>query len=223
MTVIFSQSLGLRVTFTSPCVWTGERVMVTSVRSLFVPLAFGIAAFVLLSCPAFAQSRSDELGVLLKNGQRVSVTYDLGRKFSGRIVTLTADAVTIVNRREQLKVLYSQIVAIDHQRDAVLDGLLIGLAAGVALGWAEARSEDQRSKRNHGNPFCGMGFLDDCSDSSSAGPLIVLGGLGMLVGGSVDALVHRERPIYRSRDSSHVRLLPMVGPRMRGAIFSVSW
>lgn len=181
------------------------------------------AALVLLSCPAFAQSRSDEIRALLKDGQRVSVTYDQGRKFSGRIVTMTADTVTIVNRREQLKVSYSQIVAIDHQRDGVLDGLLIGLAAGVALGWAEARAEDERSNRDRGSPFCGMGFLDDCSDSSSAGPLIVLGGLGMLLGGSVDALIHRERPIYRSGNSTRVRLSPAFGPRIRGAVLSVSW
>ena len=197
--------------------------MVSSVESISVRFAFWIAAFVLSAGPAVAQSRSDDIRALLKNGQRVSVTYDQGRRFSGRIVTLTADTVTVVNRREQLKVPYSRILTIEHQRDGLLNGLLIGLTAGVALGWAEAKSEDERSNRGRGSPFCGMGFLDDCSDSSSAGPLIVLGGLGMLVGGAVDALIYRERPIYRSANSTHVRVSPVVGPRMRGAVVSVFW
>ena len=49
----------------------------------------------------------------------MSVTYGEGRKFRGRIVTMTADALTVANGRERLNVQSSEIIAINHPRDGL--------------------------------------------------------------------------------------------------------
>ena len=65
-----------------------------------------------------------------------------------------------------------------------------------------------------------------CSNPSAGGYFAagaVLGGLGAAVGAGVDALIHRDRNIYRRGGGRHVALSPAFGPGAGAVTLSISW
>lgn len=172
----------------------------------------------LVSATAAAQTGDADIQGRVKEGQNVSITDDQGREFNGRIGNITAKGLTILSRGARQDVPYGEIVRIDRPHDSLANGALIGLAVGAALGFGAIASEDNRS--------CDPGTFFSCSDPGTGGYVAgaaILGGLGSDVGVGVDALIHRDRNIYRRGGSPRVTLSPAFGRGVRGATVSVSW
>ena len=55
------------------------------------------------------------------------------------------------------------------------------------------------------------------------GSTLVFGAIGAGIGVGVDALMHRERVIYRRDAGRRTRVTPVVGPGIAGAMASISW
>ena len=55
------------------------------------------------------------------------------------------------------------------------------------------------------------------------GSALVFGGIGAGIGVGVDALIRRERVIYRRDGRPQTRVAPVVGPGVGGAVVSVTW
>jgi hypothetical protein len=51
----------------------------------------------------------------------------------------------------------------------------------------------------------------------------VFGGLGTAVGVGIDALIHRDREIYRRGGGALATVGPVLGRGLRGAVVSVTW
>jgi hypothetical protein len=169
----------------------------------------------LISASAFAQSPSDQIDQRVKDGQRVSITVVHGREFSGRVAEKSIGGLTVVDGDQRAKIPYDQITSIDQPKDRLWNGAIYGLAIGAGLGLlaGDDGSDD---------PYCGFGFFDQCSDTR--GSAAVVGGLvGLALGAGVDALIHRDRNIYRRPGISRISLAPTYGRRGSGLLVSLAW
>lgn len=182
-------------------------------------VTYSIVFAVAVSVPAHAQSPEGAINAAVKDGEKVRITADGGREFRGRIVAHGPHGLTVANRGERADVPYEQITRIDRQADSLLNGALIGLGIGVGLG---VIAELNENTYNH-DPFCGMGFFDDCSDDSSGRYLVFWSAGGMLIGAGIDALIHRPRTIYRRARDARVVFAPAAGRSGAGARGSIRW
>lgn len=173
--------------------------------------------FLLVSSAASAQTDAERIQASVKQGQNVSITDDHGREIKGEIRALGADALTMLVDGTTADVPYDRIVRIDRPNDGLANGALIGLGVGAALGLAAVASEDLDDCAP-GAFFCG----DPGTGSYVAGTLL-LGGLGTAVGVGIDALIRRDREIYRRGGGPTATVAPVVGRGVRGAVLSVTW
>jgi len=178
-----------------------------------------IIVAVATSVAAHAQSPDGAINAAVRDGEKVRITTEGGQELKGRVVARGPHGLTVANRGERTDVAYEQITRIDRQADSLLNGVLTGLGIGVGLGVIAELNENAYSH----DPFCGMGFFDDCSDDSSGGYLVVWSGSGMLIGAGIDALIHRQRTIYRRAGDARVVFAPAVGRSSAGARLSIRW
>ena len=183
-----------------------------------------LLAFIGSSSTASAQTAAD-VRATLKDGDKVSIIDDRGRKFGGRVVEVSAEVITITSRDERTDVPFAQIFTIDRKKDSVLNGALMGLGVGVALGFWQASSGDADYYQGD-DPFCGYGFFDNCTDPEDSSTLTYVAGWGTLsalVGAAADALIYsRDRSVYR-RSATTLSFTPVVNGGRKGAAVSLSW
>jgi hypothetical protein len=187
------------------------------------PTNFAIAissAIVVLMAPttASAQTAADDIQKAVRAGQKVAITDDQGRESNGRIGTMTASGLTVVSRGATVALPYAEIVRIDRPHDTLANGALIGLSVGAGLGIAVLAADDHAR--------CDPAVIFGCSNPSAGGYVAaaaILGGLGAAVGVGVDALIHRDRNIYRRAGGTHVGLSPAFGRGIGAATLSISW
>jgi hypothetical protein len=179
--------------------------------------AFAVAIAVLSSSPVWAQSEADAIRGRVKDGQRVSIIDSQGQEINGRIDAITADGLSLLAHGKSTRLQYEQIIRIDRPHDGLANGALIGLGAGAAL-FVLAQALDSHD--------CAPGaYL--CSGSPSGGEYalgaLLGGGLGTAVGVAIDALIHRERQIYRRGGQARLTVTPALRDGSRGAVVSLSW
>lgn len=172
-----------------------------------------------------AQAQSfDAIREKVKDGDKVSITDERGRSFSGRISGISADTITLAKGDKRTELPLAQVLKIDRPKDSVWNGALFGLGAGVAMGLWQARYDEDYYQGDE--PFCGMGFFDNCTDPapSKVAYAIGWGAIGALVGAGVDGLLHKgDRSIYRRGVESKVSFAPITGRGRRGAAVSLVW
>lgn len=183
------------------------------------PLVATCAISILLGMPgtAASQAPADEIRGRVKTGQKVSITDDQGREFKGRLSELSTAGLSILMAGERTEIPYDAIVRIDRPHDSLANGALIGLAAGAGLGFAALISEE--------NSACGPEewFCSDPDGGDYALVTLIMGGLGSAVGVGVDALIRRERSIYRRGGGPRITVSPALGRNARGAALSIAW
>ena len=167
---------------------------------------------------ASTQENAEEIRRVVKAGHKVSILDDQGREVTGRIGELTADAVTLLVGSERTDVPYNRILRIDRPHDGLSNGAMIGFGIGAALGFAAVLSEE--------NDDCDPSPFFGCGDPTAAAyvvaPLFV-GGIGAGVGVAVDALIRRDRNLYRRPGVTAVSVSPALGRGRRGIAVAVSW
>jgi hypothetical protein len=182
-------------------------------------LAIGSAIAVLMApVTASAQTAADDIHNVVRTGQKVAITDDQGREFNGRIATMAASGLTLVSHGAPIALPYAGIVRIDRPQDTLAKGALIGLVAGAGLGIAALAADDYAD--------CDPTVIFACSNPSAGGYFAagaIMGGLGAAVGAGVDALIHRDRNIYRRGGGRHVLVSPALGPGVGAVTLSISW
>ena len=172
-------------------------------------------ALLFVSSPTLAQTNADSIRTRVKDGQKVSITDDQGQEFKGRIGTLAADGLRLLVDGKSVDVAYDRIVRIDHPNDSLANGALIGFGVGAALGLAAIATASGCDP-----------VVIGCSEPGAGGYVagtLLLGGLGTAVGVGIDALIHRDREIYRRGAGAHATVTPALGRRALGAVVSVTW
>jgi len=186
------------------------------VTRLAGPFAAAIAV-VLASSPVFAQSERDAIRRHVKDGQKVSIIDSQGNEINGKIRAITDDILTVRGHGTSTDVPYDQIIRIDRPHDSLTNGALIGLGTGAALAIFALAVEDHHD--------CAPGEIY-CSEPTAGGyaaGTLIAGGLGTAVGVAIDALVHRERQIYRRGGQARVTITPALRDGRRGAVVLLSW
>jgi hypothetical protein len=166
--------------------------------------------------PVAAQTGPSRIAGLVKNGQKVSIVDDEGRELEGRIDGVSADSLGIVVKGRRLDLPVERIVKIDHPYDGLGNGALIGLASGAGMVFLGAVLD---------NRSC-TGPNAHCSRPPAWFVFWAAGGMGAVgagVGVGIDAMIHRDRAIYRRGTGARTRVAPAVGPGIRGAVVSVRW
>jgi hypothetical protein len=149
----------------------------------------------------------------VKEGQKVFIVDDQGRRLTGRIGELRPDALILLVGRGRTDVPYDRILKIDRPHDGVLDGALKGFAIGAGLGLLGALAA-ATGDSGWGSP--------DATDVARIAPR-VLGGVGAGIGLGLDAAIRHEPNLYSRRGAMGISLIPASGPRRRAVAISVSW
>jgi hypothetical protein len=183
--------------------------------------ACAFVAIVLLLTPghASAQTEADDIRARVKERQKVSITDDQGREVNGMIITIAADTLTLTRDKAPYVVVpYAQIARIDRPHDTLANGALIGFGVGAALGFGLIAADDLESCENPDWWGC-----SDPTGVSYVASTLLGGALGTAVGVGVDALIRRDRGIYRRGERAQVGLSPVLARGRRGAVLSMSW
>ena len=105
-----------------------------------LPLVLSLIA---LKPPLLAQGQAasfDQLSVLVRPGDKVTVTPTTGAPFSGRIASLSASELTLRVGKELRDLRELDVATVRHRRDdSLANGAAWGLGIGAAAGFVAVR------------------------------------------------------------------------------------
>lgn len=176
-----------------------------------------VAVVVSLLCaagtPVAAQevaSSFEQLAVLVKPGDKVTVVEITGTETKGQIGKLSRDALTLMTSGGPRRIGEADVATIAQRRDDSLkNGAIIGAVAGTAYF------------------LTGLALLGDSDGGDVIVPAavgwgVVFAGLGAAAGAGIDALILRRQVIYqKSATGNRVTISPVFGHGRRGAAVTV--
>lgn len=181
--------------------------------------AVGGAMFLLL-CAGAARvdaqgiaSSFDQLSVLVKPGDKISIVDVTGREAEGRIAKVSRDELTLLTDAGARRLRERDVTKIRQRRsDSLRNGAIIGAAAGAGYGLAM------------------LALLASTSDGGGPIPIGVVTGMGMLTGigaaagAGIDALIARRQVIYeKPGGGGQVSISPIFLDGRRGVAVSVKF
>ena len=169
-----------------------------------LPLLFALTA---LGPPLFAQGQAtsfDQLSLLVRPGDKVTVTPTSGPPFSGRIAALSRSGLRLRVGKELRDLQELDVATVRHRRpDSLRNGAAWGLGIGAAAGFATC-----------GTCHVGPGLM-------MAG---IYGGIGAGIGVGIDALIEGKLVVYQRRDSARrITVTPQLAKSHTGARVSIQW
>ena len=175
-----------------------------------------LALVALAPITAAAQGTPAPLEQLVKRGETVVVVDDTGREIEGRIESVSSEVLALRVHGHPVDLAIGRVVRVDRPRDGLGNGALIGMGTAVSLSMVAL-----------------IGAQNSCDGgrygcASPPPPWVVLwaagssAALGAGIGVGIDALIHRERAIYR-RGSLRAAVAPTIARGVRGASVSVTW
>ena len=178
-----------------------------------------VVVIIAIFAPAGANAQDtvvsfDQLSTRLTPGDRVWVTDAHGREVTGRIQSLSPDALTLDANGPRTFAPGDVSVIRDRQRDSLKNGTLIGL--GIGGGLAAAWCIGAVAAEENPSVECAEGF-------------VVFGGLGTLLGLGIDAVIPgRMRVVYRAPGSggaasARLSIAPVVTARTKGVALAVTF
>jgi hypothetical protein len=161
--------------------------------------------------PAAAQVASsfEQLQVLVEANDKVLVRDFSGNQTRGRISVVSPSLLRLVVDGTPREFSPADVLEIRQRRgDSLGNGAIIGLIAGAAFGSVGALI------------ICAEEA--DCAGAATAA-VLAYGAIGAGMGVGVDALIRRERTIYRApaRPAASIRISPIVTKNRQG--IAVSW
>lgn len=153
----------------------------------------------------------DQLRVLVKPGDKITVTDDAGREVTGSIAELSPSSLALVAGGQRRSLQATDINTIRQRRsDSLANGAKWGFGVGAGLGL-----------------LAGLAMAEAYGESD-AGAMVVIGalvygGIGAGIGVGVDAMNSANQVIYARRTTSAARvsLAPLVSHQRRGVFVSV--
>jgi hypothetical protein len=156
-------------------------------------------------------SSFDQLTVLVKPGDEITVVDVSGRKTKGRLGKLSRDELILVNSAGPRRLGEVDVATISQRRDdSLTNGAIIGAVAGTAY-FATAAA-----------------LLRDSDGGEVIIPTAIAGGvlfagIGAAAGVVIDALISRPHVIYQKPARSRVSVSPVFGRGRRGAAVTVTF
>jgi hypothetical protein len=153
-------------------------------------------------------SSFEQLQVLVKPGDTISVTDSAGRELTGKIASLSSSSLALLVEGAQRDLPERDIRTIRQRRqDSLGNGAKWGLGIGAGLGLT-----------------AGLALASGDGNANALIPIIALvyGGLGAGVGVGVDALIQSDQVIYfkPASFSAKITVSPLVTAQRRGVLLS---
>ena len=169
------------------------------------------AALILVASAAEAQELAgtfDQLRVLVKPGDTLTVIDVAGQRVRGKVVSLSNSALNLTISGTPRQFLTTDVNTIEKRGpDSLKNGALIGLAIGGGIGTV------------------GMLALVSTDDNPGAIAIVgalMYGGIGAGIGAGFDALIEGDRVIYaRSGSGARLTIAPIVSRDRKGARVSL--
>jgi hypothetical protein len=158
-------------------------------------------------------SSFDQLSVLVKPGDKISIVDMTGREAEGRIGKLSGDELTLVTTAGARQLGERDVAKIRQRRsDSLQNGAIIGAAAGAGYGLAV------------------LALLASMDDGGGPIPIgvvtgmVVFTGIGAAAGAGIDALITRRQVIYeKPGGGGQVSISPLFLDGRRGVAVSVKF
>ena len=155
----------------------------------------------------------DQLRVLVKAGDRITVTDDAGREMTGRIAELSPSSLALVVGEQRRDLQATEIDTIRQRRgDSLANGAKWGFGVGASLGFMTAMAIANEE-----------GVGDDAAIVVIA--TLFYGAVGAGIGVGVDAMNSAEQVIYVRRAVSAHRLTvrPVLTRQRQGAMVVIGF
>jgi hypothetical protein len=158
-------------------------------------------------------SSFDQLNVLVKPGDKISIVDMAGREAEGRLGILSRDVLTLITEAGPRQLGQGDVVTIRQRRsDSLQNGAIIGAAAGAGYGLAM------------------LALLASTADGGGPIPIgvvtgmVVFTGIGAAAGAGIDALITRRMVIYeKPGGSGQISMSPLFVGGHRGVAVSVKF
>jgi hypothetical protein len=175
------------------------------------------ALALLLSLPAAtleAQTLAgsfEQLQVLVKPGDTISVTDSTGRDVQGKVISVSPSSLALLTAGARRDLSEREVKTILQRRpDPLANGTKWGLAIGAGVGFAAAIA----LASGDGHAYAPM----------MIGATLIYGGLGAGVGAGLDALVQGNQVIYfKPASSARVTVSPLVTSDRKGVFLSLGF
>jgi hypothetical protein len=171
------------------------------------------AALILATATAEAQELAgtfDQLRVLVKRGDTLTVIDQTGQRVSGKVVSLSNSVLDLTVAGTPRQFLSTDVNTIEKRgADSLRNGALIGFAIGGGIGAAAIAALAGTPDGSVG-PFVALGFL-------------MYGGIGAGIGTGFDALIEGRRVIFARSGSAGTTFSvgPIVSRERKGARVSL--
>ena len=157
-------------------------------------------------------STFDQLTVLLKPGDKITVVDVTGKEVEGRIGMLSRDKLTLGTPAGPREMGEADVAQIRQRRgDPLQNGAIIGAAAGAGYGLAM------------------LAFVASMSDGGDPIPIsvvtgmVVFTGIGAAAGAGIDALITRRQVIFQKRGENKFSVSPLFGRGRRGGAVTLKF
>jgi hypothetical protein len=173
------------------------------------PIALGLLLASASHSDAQVASTFDQLQLLVRAGDTVTVRDTAGTETTGKIDSLSSSSLLLASPGNRRELWEADVTSISQRRnDGLGNGALWGLAVGAAVGVVAALA------------MC----YDGPCDASLVAVVSVNGGLGAGIGVGVDALITRRQVIFeRKTGAVSFRVVPLLAPGRQGAALSVAF
>jgi hypothetical protein len=155
----------------------------------------------------------DQLRVLVKPGDKITVADDTGREMSGTIAELSPTSLALLVDGRRHDVQATSVDTIRQRRsDPLANGAKWGLGIGAGLGLAAGLALSSEYDEGTDGAFVAFATL-------------IYGGLGAAVGVGVDALISGNQIIYarRTTPSARFRVRPVLTSARMGALVMIGF
>ena len=182
-------------------------------------LTMGAAVFLLVLCLGATRvaaqgvaSTFDQLGVLIKPGDKITVVDVTGTEADGRLEKLSRDRLTLVTPAGPRDLGEADVALIRQRRgDSLTNGAIIGAVAGTAYFLTLAAI---LSDTDGGDVIVGTAIAGG----------VLAAGMGAAAGVGIDALITHRQVIYRkTTGGKSVSVSPVFGQGRRGAAITVKF
>ncbi|RPH59484.1 MAG: hypothetical protein EHM89_10605 [Acidobacteria bacterium] len=152
----------------------------------------------------------EQLQVLVKPGDTISVTDNTGREVTGKVASLSPSSLALLVEGVRRDLPENEVRKVRQDRqDSLANGAKWGLGIGAGLGLA-----------------AGVAIASGDGNASALIPILALvyGGVGAGVGAGLDALVLGNQVIYfKPASSAKVTVSPLVTSERKGVVVAIGF